>query len=472
MPSGPAAAGDSEADIAFAERLHHDHNADVRWCPGLGWLLWDGRRFALDETSQIVARAEESVRRVHLDAYRETNPERRQFLGKLATHYSKIERVRGALEFLKPRVAVKIDDLDSDLFSFNVANGTIDLRTGALRPHDRADLITKLSAIEYSPDAPAPRWEQFLDEVFAGDAKQADASDAKQAGADVIGYVQRLFGYALTASQRDHVLAFLCGPGSNGKSVLTRLMLSVAGEYGQVAPESLFMKQYGDQIPVDVARLRGARLVVASESQEAERLDEGKVKKLSGSDPISARFMRQNIFEFQPSHHLFLQSNHRPVIAGQDFGIWRRIKLINFGVRFADPEAGKTAPEPPVRRADHELAEKLMGELPGILNWAVKGAKEWFESGLRDPKTVIEDTKAYRREEDVLTDFIESRCDVGAELRVDVGSLWTAYRDWSVEEGIKTWSKNKFSRRLTEAGHVSDREAARTKLGIALKGKL
>jgi putative DNA primase/helicase len=452
--TAPAISEAPEADRAFADRLYHDWADDLFFVQGIGWLVWDGRRYRADATSQIIAKADETICRIHLDAYRETNPDRREVLAKLATRYSKIERVRGGLAFLQARRSATIEQLDADPCGFNVANGTIDLRTGKLRPHTRADRITKVAEVEYDPAAPAPRWYRFLTEIFDDNL-------------ELVEYLKRLVGYSLTADQRDHRLPILVGPGSNGKSTLVKVLFALGGDYAMAAPASLLLKKYSDAIPTDVAGLRGARIVVASETPEDGRLDETRVKLLTGAEgKIAARYMRQDFFEFNPTHHLFLQTNHKPRIVGTDFAIWRRIRLIPFDVIFEEVTADNPAP---VHPADPLLDEKLRAELPGILAWAVEGAKEWFERGLRDPSSVLEATKTYRREEDVLADFVESRCVTGPKHSASVGDLFAAYESWCDRERLRPWSKNRFSRRLSGAGYQSDREEGRVKLGIALK---
>jgi putative DNA primase/helicase len=453
--AAPVISESPENDRAFADRIYHDWPDDLFFVAGIGWLVWDDRRYRADATSQIIAKADETIRNIHLDAYREANPDRRDALAKLATRYSKIERVRGGLAFLQARRSLTVDQLDADPFAFNVANGTIDLRTGKLRPHTRADRITKLVQIEYDQTAPAPRWYSFLAEIFAGNL-------------ELIEYLKRLIGYSLTADQRDHRLPILVGPGSNGKSTLVKVLFALGGDYAMAAPASLLMKKYSDAIPTDVAGLRGARIVVASETPEDGRLDETRVKLLTGAEgKITARYMRQDFFEFNPTHHLFLQTNHKPRIVGTDFAIWRRIRLIPFDVIFEEVTANNPAPAHP---ADPLLDEKLRAELQGILAWAVEGAREWFEHGLNDPTCILEATKTYRREEDVLADFIESKCVTGPEHSASVGDLFAAYESWCEAERIRPWSKNRFSRRLNAAGYQSDREEGRVKLGIALKG--
>jgi putative DNA primase/helicase len=453
QPQNAERDADAEADIAFTAWLDRLAGKDFLWVPKIGFFAWDGRRFAADEKATVFAVAEWTVKQIAKAAASEADPGRRIWLSKLATRYSHAPAVHGALEFWKPHISVKPDELDKDRYAFNFLNGTIDLRGGPIRSHNRKDRITKIVPIEYDDHARADRWYQFLGEVFGGDLALAE-------------YVKRLVGYSLTGDQREHLIVFLWGNGSNGKSVFVKIFMAIGGDYAQTAPTSLLMKKYSDAVPTDVARLRAARPVLASESPEGGSLDEERIKVLSGGDRIAARFMRQDLFEFDPTHHLFLQTNHKPHISGTSHAIWRRIRLIPFGVRFEDPSDVPDTKHP----KDARLEEKLRAELPGILAWAVEGAREWFKNGLGDPETVKAATKAYRREEDLLADFVEARCIVGPEHSASSGDLYEAYRAWTEGEGIRPWAKNRFGRRLTEAGYESDRGISRIRNGIALNG--
>lgn len=452
----PAARALAVGDIAFADRLYGDHRDDLIWVPERGFFTWDGSRYSHDRTGRVLTFCEETTRRILIEAVEAPRREAEALLSQ-ASEYSRDRRVRGALEFLKPRIAVRIDELDANPGLFAVVNGTIDLRTTQLRPHDRRDRITRIAPIVYEPDARAPRWYEFLAEIFP---------DGLDNG--LTAYVQRLVGYALTAEQTEHTLPILVGKGSNGKTTLIKKLLAVAGDYGQAAPASLLMKKYGDAIPTDVARLAGCRVVVVSETPEDGRLDEERVKLLTGGEGrIAARFLRRDFFEFKPTHHLFLQTNHKPRISGTDFAIWRRIRLIPFNVKFEDSQENPDTEHP----RDPSLDDELTRELPGILNWALEGARLWYENGLNEPEVVRDATKEYREEQDVLADFVNDCCIVGPERRTTVADIYNSYRSWCEREGTRPWTKNRFARRLTDAGFGSPpRELGqRVKSGIALK---
>jgi putative DNA primase/helicase len=456
------------ADIEFADLLHEDHSTYVIYEASRGWYIYDQRRYRYDSNDAILVRCESTVARVREEVRCEAEPKHREALEKFAKKYSHARAITGALKFLQSRCAVELAKLDADPALFNIASGTINLKTGEHLPHRQKDLITKISDIVFDAKAAAPRWRKFLLEVFGcpNPDEHSDEQEQHKNCGQLAGYIARLVGYALTAEQRDHVLPILIGGGGNGKSTFVKILLALTGEYGQAAPASLLMKKYGDQIPTDVADLRGARVVVASETPEDGRLDEERVKLLTGAEAkIKARHMRHDFFEFAPTHHLFLQTNHRPRVSGTDYAIWRRIRLIPFNVRFEEETKENPAPE---HLKDLKLAETLLEELPGILNWAIEGAKDWYEHGLQDPEFVLEATKKYRGEENVLSDFLEDSCERRPEYSESVKMLYDAYRVWCKSGGENPWAKNRFSRRLTDEGFGSAPTPARVRTGLRL----
>lgn len=454
----PAAEADdvSAGDIRFASELRRDFQLDLLWEVNVGWRIWDGKRYALDRASVVLTLIKQTARRLTLEAFKETDPDRKEELLKFAAKYSHLTRARGALEFLKPHSQVFSRDLDKDAHLLNVKNGTIDLRSGLKRPHDRKDRITKLIDIEYDAEAEAPRWRRFLKEIFVKDYRSDNpqAAETKRARA-LLEYIETLTGYSFTAEQKDHILAILCGNGSNGKTEFTKVLLKVADEYGHKAPSTLLMKQYSDQVPTDVADLRGMRFVVASETDEDGRLNESRVKDMTGGEgELTGRHMKKDFIKFPPTHHLFLHTNHRPKIGGTDNGIWRRLKLIVFEVTFQKRSEFPNTQHP----EDPTLEATLLTELPGILAWIVQGARKYYDRGLKEPEIVREWTKDYRREEDILADFRADCCDEGLEFSVIMKELNAVWVNWCEEQGIKPWKQNKLGRRLKDAGFPEDRE--------------
>ena len=325
----------------------------------------------------------------------------------------------------KPYLFVGLDELDTDEWLLNCQNGTLDLRTGKLRDHDPADLITRMVPTVYDPGAEAPRFERFLKETLVDVA--------------VITFVKRYSGYTATGSTRERLLAILYGNGKNGKTTLVELIQDALGDYAKsTAVETLLMKK-NETVGNDVAALKGARFVSASEVEQNRRLAEGKVKQLTGRDTVTARFLFGEPFDFRPEFKLWLSTNNKPVIQGTDDAIWDRLRLIPFNVRFKDS-------------ADPNLADQRRRELPGVLAWVVEGCLEWQEHGLQEPESVTEATRQYREEMDTLAAFIEERCIVHEDAAAPATPLYKQYRMWCEDAGEKPETQKMFGMRLRERG--------------------
>ena len=449
-------------DMGNGERLIWDHGRDVRHCHAWSkWLVWDGTRFAADDCGAINARAKTTVRAIYGEAASEPDEDRRKALAKHAKASEAANRIAAMLDLARsePGVPVRPDALDVDPWQLNCPNGTIDLRTGALRAHDPADLITKRVPVPYLPDAPCSRWLQFLDRIFASDA-------------GVISFVQRALGSSLTGITRDRVLFILHGSGRNGKSTLIEVVRAVLGpDYAVRTPTDTLLTKRDSGIPNDIAKLRGARFVSAAEADEGRRLAEATVKDLTGGDTISARFMRSEFFEFTPEFKLWFGTNHRPEVRGTDSAIWDRIRLIPFSVRFVtadeDPHA---APE---FQVDLELREKLIKEGPGILSWMVCGCLDWQRNGLGFPKTVRDATSGYRADMDLVGSFLDDHCIVHPGARVSSGTLYRAFEEWEKASGEKhTTSQRALAIRLKERGIESAHGRKGTIwIGVGLKNE-
>jgi putative DNA primase/helicase len=340
-----------------------------------------------------------------------------------------------ALATSEPTIPVLPEHLDRDPFLLNVQNGTIDLRTGKLREHRREDLLTKIAPVTYDEGATCPLWRRFLDQVFAGDE-------------ELIEYVQRLIGYGLTGDVREQILPIFWGKGANGKSTFIIVVMAMLGEeYAAKASRDLFMARKADSHPTQLARLFGRRIVVCTETQEGGRLDEGLVKELTGGDAITARRMREDYWQYTPTHKPILITNHKPEIKGTDKGIRRRLRLVPFNVRFWNPddpeERAKGLPEE--LKQDKELTAKLLGELPGILNWAIEGCLSWQSDGLGLPGAVKAETSRYIAEQDRLSAFITDACATGKpDYRVRARDLYAKYTGWCKRTGEEPCSLRKF----------------------------
>lgn len=416
-------------ELGFSELLLDQHAGELRYCNAMGWLRWTGTNWTRDELGTPERLAKAVVREAFAQAARIEDRDTRDRMLKDIRKFEASFRIRGivALAMSDPRVRVPVEVFDADPWRLNVANGTIDLRTGELHPHKPGDHITKLANVNYDPDADCPRFEQFIGEVFDGDS-------------ELVGFMQRAIGYALTGDTREQCLFLLYGTGSNGKSVLLLTLQSVLGSYAMQTDAATFMVKRTDAVRNDVARLAGSRLCTAIETEENQRLAESLVKQLTGGDKVTARFLFREHFEFTPAFKLVLAANHKPTINGQDFAIWRRIHLIPFNVTFDGDRADKT------------LAATLQAEASGVLNWALAGLRTWLDIGLQPPAVVAAATAEYKRESDGLADFIESKCIEawGREAKTD--TLYKRYVAHALAAGDKPIAKVAFGRRLGEKG--------------------
>ncbi len=449
-------------DAGNAKRLVAQHGQDFRYCyPWSKHLSWDGKRWRLDDTGAIERAAKDTARSLYGDAANEPDADRRMILAKFAANTERVERLSAMSRVARsePGIPVLPDQLDADPWSLNTPNGTVNLKTGELRPHRRDDLLTKITAAEYlsAAESDCPIWEETLDGIFQGKT-------------ELIRFVKMLIGYSLIGEVQEHILPVLWGNGSNGKSLFIETVLHVLGkDYASTIVSDLLLVSQHDQHPTERADLFGKRLVACVETDDNRKLSESAVKVLTGGDTIKARRMREDFWEFQPSHTVLLVTNHKPVVQGTDHGIWRRLRLIPFTTKFWDPDKGETGP--PELEADKKLGEKLKVESAGILRWCVDGCLDWQRHGLVDPPEVRAATADYRRDMDVIGAFIDQCCLVGnGALRVKGKSLYAAYRQWAESSGERLVSQRQFGLSMT------DRDIERIKshgatwyVGIALR---
>jgi putative DNA primase/helicase len=351
--------------------------------------------------------------------------------------------IRNMVALAKSELAIAPEELDTDPWLLNVKNGTIELPAGKLRDHRKEDFITKLAPVTFDPDADCPLWRTFLDRIFAGNG-------------ELIGYMQRLVGYCLTGVTEEHLLPFLYGTGANGKSTLVETILKLLGpDYAMKAPPDLLLVKRGQSHPTDRADLFGKRFVACVETEEGRRIAEALTKELTGGDRVRARRMREDFWEFVPTHHIWLASNHKPTIVGTDHGSWRRIKLIPFEVVI--PEAEQ----------DKKLPAKLAGELPGILNWAITGCLEWQRGGMKEPRIVEARTHEYADEMDEVGKFVDQHCEIGTGFMASATELYKAFQEAMPDSEI---SQRSFGDRLRHRG-FSNRDPATGKDYRTNKGK-
>jgi putative DNA primase/helicase len=413
-------------ELGNARRLVNRNGADFRHVhPWKADLIWTGARWQEDQAAQLERWAKETIG----DLYRQAADQPDDKRTALVAHALKSEeakRIRAMVSLARsePGIPVLPADLDRDPMLFNCRNGTIDLRTGRLHEHRRSDMLTSLAPVEYIPGATCPRWLSFLERIMDGNRGLMD-------------YLQRVVGYALTGDVREQCLWFLHGTGCNGKSTFLDTLRQLLGDYAIQAVSELLLVKAHDSHPTERADLFGKRFVATIETDQGKHIAEALMKQLTGGDRIRARRMRQDFFEFPPTHKIFLAANHKPVIRGTDLAVWRRVKLVPFLVTITEQEKDKTLPE------------KLRAEWPGILAWAVGGCLRWQRDGLGEPAEVTQATAAYRAEQDMIQGFLNECCTIFPQASVQASILFEAYGKWS---GDRWTSQKAFSQRLQEKG--------------------
>lgn len=425
----PAAVMIPLTELGNAERLVRDHGTDIRYCPHLKkWLVWDGIRWKPDQVGLVNRRANDTIRQIREEARLIDDADKRKELLKWQKMSESGKAVREILGIAKSLEGIPVvpEELDTNPWIINVNNGGVDLKTGELLPHRREDLITKLAPVTFDSTATCPTWIAFLRVIMNGNQ-------------NMINFLQCAMGYALTGETREQCLFILHGNGSNGKSTLIGVLNALCGEdYSTNIPFETLMVRKSEGVRNDIASLRGARLVTAIEAEKGQRLAESLVKSMTGGDKLTARFLYGEFFSFIPEFKLFLATNYKPEIRGTDNAIWRRVHLIPFEV---------TIPE---EKKDIDLPNKLLSELPGILNWTIEGCLQWQKEGLGVPSEVKDATANYRAEMDVTEDFLAD-CFVREEgSRVDCVDAYAEYLTWCNSNGEKPDTKKGLSSQLKE----------------------
>jgi putative DNA primase/helicase len=327
-----------------------------------------------------------------------------------------------------PGIAVKEEAFDQHDWLFNVQNGTVDLKTGTLHPHDRTQLLSTISPVKFDPRATCPEWLKFLDRVMLG----------RQ---EIVNFMQRLFGYCASASTAEQAFVVHYGTGANGKSTALDVIKRIFGSYAETTPFATFAEKKNGATPNDLASIHKSRLVIASEGERTTKLAESMIKTVTGNEEVSARYLYKDYFTFRPRFTLMLQSNHKPIIQDTGKGIWRRVRFVPWEYVFPDSEMDKNWAE-----------KEVAAEGPGILAWVVRGALEYRRMGLAEPEVVKAAVAEYREGEDVLGRWIREECTAIPDHDAPAGGLYSVYRNYMQATGETAIKDREFKAELIKRG--------------------
>lgn len=441
-------------DLANADRFLAFVGDDLLYCIETEkWLLWQGTHWAVDTEDFIFQIASDFARSL-FDGI---------FLKEALANAQKANNAGGLLNFLKLAArqrSVSISTFDCDAYSINCKNGTLDLRTGALRPHAREDRITRIVNTEYEPNFRSPIFERFLSDI------QPDPS--------IRAFLQKSVGYSLLGVVRERAFWILYGMGNNGKSVFLDTFNSLLGEYGTAAHAASFMAAKSpNAIQNDIARLKGSRFIIVSETEENERINASFIKALSAGDTVTARFLFAEFFNFAFTGTLWIATNHKPIISDSSDALWQRVKLVPFTTTISADRVIKK----------DDLMRMLLGDAPALFAWAVQGCRDYFEiDGFDTPQVIRDEIATYRYEQDSIAQFISERCETLDEasakfpdryhsavaFTVSNADLYRAYKKFCDENGEYLRSHRRLSQNMRERGFQQIKSGARYWEGLRL----
>jgi putative DNA primase/helicase len=437
-------------DVGNAKRFARQHRDNVRFRhPGGDGIIWKNTHWMQDQMRELFRLAERTAASIYTEASNESDGEKRIKIVKWARTSEGIARLKAMIELASSEsdLSALVPEFDSNPMLLNCANGTLDLERGVLRPHQRADLITKIVPVDYMPGATCPRWMAFLDEITGGRMMLKS-------------FLQRTVGYVLTGSTQEQLLFFLMGPGASGKSTFLEALRMMLGDFAAQTDFSTLLGGSDTRIRNDLARLVGKRLATAAEVGRGQQLAEVVAKQITGGDMVSARFLYKEYFEFVPQFKLFIAANHFPRSSADDDALWRRILVIPFDVSI-----------PPARR-DKTLLQKLREELPGILAWAVEGCMTWQRDGLNAPTEVLNASRDRRDDQDSIGSFLNTFCILDPRKVTLATVIYAAYRTYCSDVGLFCESQRRFGSSLGKRGLQSTRHGATGRcawIGIGLK---
>jgi putative DNA primase/helicase len=413
------------------QELRYDHTIKK-------WYRWTGQFWQRDDTALAFHWSRQLAR--HLAQKQDA---RARYITSKVSFAGSVEKFARS----DPKVAVTRDYWDPDKYLLGTPGGTVDLRTGGLRPASPEDLITRQTAVAPADTADCPNFKQFLKQATNGDD-------------ELTSFLQQFCGYCLTGDTKEQALIFIHGDGGNGKGVLQRVLGNVMGSYTATATMDTFMASNFDKHSTDLASLADARLVMASETEEGRLWAEAKIKQMTGGDKIKARFMRQDNFTFMPEFKLFLIGNNQPNLKQVNNAIRRRFNIVPFIYKPAE--------------VDFDLEElKLKPEWPGILRWFIDGCLKWQKTALKRPKVITEANEEYFGEQDLLQQWIDECCDLKASIWDTSKNLFASWSDWMTERGENPGSQKSLTQSLKKRPGISKKDAktARGLEGIRVKAK-
>jgi putative DNA primase/helicase len=427
---------DTEDDLGL---IFSDKYQDyLRYVDLMGkWLLWDGKVWKQDQILEVF----DLVRKLCRKYFSGEEALRKRFLN--ASTVSAIERlVRSDI-----RHRATVDQWDADDWILNTPAGIVNLKTGDLQPHDADKHCTKITSA--GPSGDCPIFLKFLNDITANDQ-------------DLIDFIQRVMGYACSGSTKEHALFFFYGTGANGKGTLLNTITNILKDYAVIASTDVFTESRHDRHPTELAALMGARLVVAQETDEGRKWAESRLKALTGGDPITARFMRQDFFTYMPKFTLIIAGNHKPSIQTIDEAIRRRLHLVPFTVTI------------PKEKRDPDLAEKLLQESAGIMRWLIDGAVAYCDQGLNPPQSVLEATEHYFEDENTLAQWMADCCETATEYWETPTGLFNSWKAYASASNFSPGTNKDFKSKLEAVGIRQSRTGKRGRRyeGIKLKPEI
>ena len=417
-------------DAGNAKRFAQRYAKTIRYVPEWGkWITWQQTHWGIDGAGAVIELAKAAVDAIYEEGNLLSDADLRVAVAKHAKSSASAARLKAMVELASSEgdLVVHASELDRHRGLLGVQNGTLNLSTGKLQPASSDDYITMLAPVSFDAQADCPTFRQFLLQIMDGNQELVD-------------YLQRMFGYALSGYTSEQYLYFFYGTGANGKSTLLAVFRDLLGHryYLTLPSEAIMVRPGKSGATAELARLPGARVVVTNEIEDGTWLAESLVKLLTGGDRIAARHLYQEIFEFEPQFKLVIAGNHKPVVRNDDYGIWRRIQLVPFEVTI------------PTDQRDPNLPDKLRSELPGVLNWALHGYHQWRMRGLSPPAAVTGAVETYRKEMDLFGQWLEECCDLNAELETTAVYAYACFKNWSGFNGFKGWTNARFGRKVKE----------------------